>query len=59
VICGLDLGVLTEQATDPSKPTEAPGTVTDKANESWWIPALFSVICGSSIAIAFALRKKQ
>ena len=93
VICGLDLGVLTEQTTDPSKPTdtpsspagdsntpsqpagstnapttdtpapnkptEAPGTVTDEANDSWWIPALFSVICGSSIAIAFALRKKQ
>ena len=93
VICGLDLGVLTEQTTDPSKPTdapsspagdsntpsqpagstnapttdtpapskptEAPGAVTDEANDSWWIPALFSVICGSSIAIAFALRKKQ
>lgn len=60
VICGTDLGITTgEEAPAPSTPPEGSGAPADEVNDSWWIPALFSILCGSSIAIAFALRKKQ
>ena len=55
VLCGANLGVLSEDEVIP----DLPDTNPPEGSYAWLIPALAAVLCGSITVIIVAIRKKR